>query len=99
MMMMMILIRAFLLYRVMSFPYSKTLYGLYESKLASLAESEIIDVCKSLKRLRYSEGSTTTLAGGINGDTSLGASSVGSEPLTMGTTLFELYLTLQRFLT
>ncbi|KAJ8716635.1 hypothetical protein PYW07_003262 [Mythimna separata] len=84
---------------VMSFPYSKTLYGLYESKLASLVESEIVDVCKSLKRLRYSEGSTTTLAGGINGETGLGSSSVGSEPLTMGTTLFELYLTLQRFLT
>ncbi|KAJ8723334.1 hypothetical protein PYW08_003246 [Mythimna loreyi] len=84
---------------VMSFPYSKTLYGLYESKLASLVESEVVDVCKSLKRLRYSEGSTTTLAGGINGETGLGSSSVGSEPLTMGTTLFELYLTLQRFLT
>ncbi|XP_035450119.1 protein unc-13 homolog 4B isoform X2 [Spodoptera frugiperda] len=84
---------------VMGFPYSKALYGLYESKLASLVESEVVDVCKSLKRLRYSEGSTTTLAGGINGETGLGASSVGSEPLTMGTTLFELYLTLQRFLT
>ncbi|XP_026733593.1 protein unc-13 homolog 4B isoform X3 [Trichoplusia ni] len=85
---------------VMNFPYSKTLYGLYEGKIASLVEPEIIEVCKSLKRLRYSsEGSTTTLAGGINGETGLGSSSVGSEPLTMGTTLFELYLTLQRFLT
>nr|XP_021197227.2 protein unc-13 homolog 4B isoform X5 [Helicoverpa armigera] len=84
---------------VMSFPYSKILYGLYESKIASLVESEVIDVCKSLKRLRYSEGSTTTLAGGLNGETGLGSSSVGAEPLTMGTTLFELYLTLQRFLT
>ncbi|XP_075975493.1 C2 and C2B_Munc13-like domain-containing protein staccato isoform X3 [Anticarsia gemmatalis] len=86
---------------VMSFPYSKALYGLYESKIASLVESEIVDVCKSLKRLRYSEGSTTTvhLAGGLNGVTGMGNSSVEAEPLTMGTTLFELYLTLQRFLT
>lgn len=83
----------------MSFPYSKALYGLYEGKIASLVEPEILEVCKSMKRLRYSEGSTTTLAGGINGDTGMGTSSVSSEPLTMGTTLFELYLTLQRFLT
>lgn len=86
---------------VMSFPYSKVLYGLYESKIASLVESEILDVCKSMKRLRYSEGSDSTihLAGGLNGVTGLGNTTVGSEPLSMGTTLFELYLTLQRFLT
>ncbi|CAH2982555.1 unnamed protein product [Chilo suppressalis] len=86
---------------VMSFPYSKALYGLYESKIASLVEPEVIQVCKSLKRLHYNEGSTNSvvLAGGINGETALGAPNVGSEPLAMGTTLFELYLTLQRFLT
>lgn len=83
----------------MSFPYSKTLYGLYEAKVASLVESEVVDVCKSLKRLRYSSDSATTLAGGALGDTGLGAHAVPAEPLTMGTTLFELYLTLQRFLT
>lgn len=85
----------------MSFPYSKALYGLYESKIASLVEAEIVEVCKSLKRLRYSDASTSTvhLAGGLNGVTSLGATDVEAEPLTMGTTLFELYLTLQRFLT
>ncbi|CAB3254752.1 unnamed protein product [Arctia plantaginis] len=86
---------------VMSFPYSKALYGLYESKIASLVEAEIVEVCKSLKRLRYSDASTSTvhLAGGLNGVTGLGATEVEAEPLTMGTTLFELYLTLQRFLT
>ncbi|XP_050348300.1 protein unc-13 homolog 4B isoform X2 [Nymphalis io] len=86
---------------VMSFPYSKTLYGVYEDKIASLVEPEVIEVCKSLKRLRYSEGSTNSihLAGGINGETGLGTPDVGSEPLAMGTTLFELYLALQRFLT
>nr|XP_026489849.1 protein unc-13 homolog 4B isoform X5 [Vanessa tameamea] len=86
---------------VMSFPYSKTLYGVYEDKIASLVEPEVIQVCKSLKRLRYSEGSTNSvhLAGGINGETGLGAPDVGTEPLAMGTTLFELYLALQRFLT
>ncbi|XP_045769590.1 protein unc-13 homolog 4B isoform X4 [Maniola jurtina] len=86
---------------VMSFPYSKALYGVYEDKIASLVEPEVIQVCKSLKRLRYSEGSTNSvhLAGGLNGETGLGNPDVGSEPLAMGTTLFELYLALQRFLT
>ncbi|XP_052740956.1 protein unc-13 homolog 4B isoform X2 [Bicyclus anynana] len=86
---------------VMSFPYSKALYGVYEDKIASLVEPEVIQVCKSMKRLRYSEGSTNSvhLAGGLNGDTGLGATEVGTEPLAMGTTLFELYLALQRFLT
>ncbi|XP_034829314.1 protein unc-13 homolog 4B isoform X2 [Maniola hyperantus] len=86
---------------VMSFPYSKALYGVYEDKIASLVEPEVIQVCKSLKRLRYSEGSTNSvhLAGGLNGETGLGTPDVGSEPLAMGTTLFELYLALQRFLT
>lgn len=85
----------------MSFPYSKALYGIYEEKIASLVEPEVIDVCKSLKRINYNDGSTNSihLAGGINGATGLGAPKVESEPLAMGTTLFELYLTLQRFLT
>lgn len=85
----------------MNFPYPKTLYGLYESKIASLVEPEVLEVCKSLKRLRYNEGSTYSvhLAGGINGETGIGATKVENEPLAMGTTLFELYLTLQRFLT
>lgn len=84
----------------MSFPYTKALYGLYESKIASLVEPEVIEVCKCLKRLQYNEGSTTTvhLAGGIAGVTGLGAPEVANEPLSMGTTLFELYLALQRFL-
>ncbi|XP_047990570.1 protein unc-13 homolog 4B isoform X3 [Leguminivora glycinivorella] len=86
---------------VMNFPYSKALYGLYESKIASLVEPEVTEVCKSLKRLNYNEGSTNSvhLAGGLNGSTGLGAPRVEDEPLAMGTTLFELYLALQRFLT
>lgn len=85
----------------MSFPYSRILYGVYEDKLAQLVEPEVTDVCKSLKRLRYSEGSTTSvqLAGGINGEGVSGSRDTQSEPLAMGTALFELYLTLQRFLT
>lgn len=85
----------------MGFPYSKALYGVYEDKIASLVEPEVIQVCKSLKRLRYNDGSTNSvhLAGGLNGDTGMGTPDVGSEPLAMGTTLFELYLALQRFLT
>lgn len=86
---------------VMNFPYSKALYGLYESKIASLVEPEVVEVCKSLKRLNYNEGSTNSvhLAGGLHGATGLGAPRVEDEPLAMGTTLFELYLALQRFLT
>ncbi|XP_059057517.1 protein unc-13 homolog 4B isoform X2 [Achroia grisella] len=85
----------------MNFPYSKSLYGLYEQKVAALVQPEAIEVCKSLKRVQYHEGSTKSvhLAGGINGETTLGAPHVEKEPLTMGTTLFELYLALQRFLT
>ncbi|XP_048485356.1 protein unc-13 homolog 4B isoform X3 [Plutella xylostella] len=85
----------------MNFPYSKALYGLYENKIASLVEPEVIEVCKSLKRLRYNEGSTNSvyLAGGLNGETVMGQPDVSAEPLSMGTTLFELYLALQRFLT
>lgn len=85
----------------MGYQYSKALYGIYESKIASLVEPEVTDVCKSLKRLQYNDGSTSSvhLAGGINGATGLGDHKVESEPLAMGTTLFELYLTLQRFLT
>ncbi|XP_063362418.1 protein unc-13 homolog 4B isoform X3 [Cydia amplana] len=86
---------------VMNFPYSKALYGLYESKIASLVEPEVVEVCKSLKRLNYNEGSRSSvhLAGGLDGATGLGAPRVADEPLAMGTTLFELYLALQRFLT
>ncbi|CAK1585383.1 unnamed protein product [Parnassius mnemosyne] len=85
---------------IMSFPYSKVLYGVYENKIASLVEPEVIQVCKNLKRLQYNEGSTNSvyLAGGLNGETGLGTPQVDHEPLAMGTTLFELYLALQRFL-
>lgn len=85
----------------MNFPYSKALYGLYENKIASLVEPDVVEVCKRLKRLNYNEGSTNSvhLAGGINGETGMGAPQVADEPLAMGTTLFELYLALQRFLT
>lgn len=84
----------------MNFPYPKTLYGIYENKIASLVEAEVLEVCRSLKRLHYNAGSNTSvhLAGGINGETGLGTQTVTDEPLTMGTKLFELYLTLQRFL-
>lgn len=90
----------FYFFRVLNFPYTKALYGLYESKIASLVEPEVVAVCKSLKRLQYSEGSTTSvhLAGGLNGETAMGAPNVSTEPLAMGTALFELYLALQRFL-
>ncbi|XP_028162943.1 protein unc-13 homolog 4B isoform X3 [Ostrinia furnacalis] len=77
---------------VMSFPYSKSLYGLYENKISSLVEPEVIQVCESLARVKIGSTSSVHLAGGDNGNSE-------TESMAMGTTLFELYLTLQRFLT
>lgn len=85
---------------IMTFPYARSLYTLYEAKIASLVEPEVVEVCKSLKRLQYDEesGDGVKLAGGLNGVTKIGAPQVDDEPMAMGTTLFELYLVLQRFL-
>lgn len=65
-----------------------------------LVEPEVIEVCKSMKRLRYSDDShhKVTLADASGEATQLGGPKLQGEPLAMGTTLFELYLVLQRFL-
>jgi len=66
-----------------NFPYAKTLYKLYETKTAELVEPVVTEVCKSLKPLNFNN----TEADGI----------YHNDPLLMGTTLFELYLIVQRF--
>lgn len=64
------------------FPYAKTLYTLYEGKVSSLAETEVREACGLLKPLKLDE---------------LAEDGSKDQTLAMGTTLFELYLCLQRF--
>ncbi|XP_077293918.1 C2 and C2B_Munc13-like domain-containing protein staccato isoform X3 [Arctopsyche grandis] len=81
------------------FPYSKTLYTIFEKKLSEIIEAEVVDVCKSLKRLSYNNNENQVMLADESGEgTRLGVPMVNGEPLAMGTTLFELYLVLQRFL-
>lgn len=72
------------IFRIVSFQYARSLYILYEKRLTQLIEPEILDICKSLKRLRFDE---TFVANSDN----------VSEPMAQGTTLFELYLVIQKF--
>ncbi|XP_021939432.1 protein unc-13 homolog 4B isoform X2 [Zootermopsis nevadensis] len=65
------------------FSYAKTLYKLYESKVAELVEPVVTEVCKSLKPLKFNDRATDGIC--------------DNDPLLMGTTLFELYLIVQRF--
>lgn len=71
---------SFFFNRLVHFKYAKTLYVMYQVRISTLAEPEITTICKSLKRIKYNEGS-----------------SEDGELLKVGTTLFELYLVLQRF--
>ncbi|PNF14104.1 unc-13-like protein 4B [Cryptotermes secundus] len=66
-----------------NFPYAKTLYKVYESKVAELVEPVVTEVCKSLKPLKFNHGA--------------GDGIYDNDRLLMGTTLFELYLIVQRF--
>lgn len=85
--------------RYIHFPYSKTLYMVYEQRLSEIIEPEVVEVCKSLKRLSYNNNDRQVILADESGEgTRLGAPMVQGEPLAMGTTLFELYLVLQRFL-
>ncbi|XP_069677889.1 protein unc-13 homolog 4B isoform X4 [Periplaneta americana] len=66
-----------------NYPYSRTLYKLYETKVAEIVEPVVTEVCKSLKPLKINDRSADGICDG--------------DPLSMGTTLFELYLVVQRF--
>ena len=69
--------------RTISFQYTKSLYVFYQAKISALAEPDVRDICKNLKKLSFT-GFTT-------------AETDSDEPLKEGTTLFELYLALHRF--
>ncbi|XP_018323999.1 protein unc-13 homolog 4B isoform X2 [Agrilus planipennis] len=68
---------------IMNFQYAKCLYILYQVRIATMVEPEVVTMCKSLKTINY--------------DWNCFSDSEANEPLALGTKLFELYLALQRF--
>lgn len=69
-------------------PYAKTLYCLYEAKLAEVIEPDVQEICRSLEKLIFPGN---IYPGRTKNEVD------PEEPLAMGTTLFELYLLLKRF--
>lgn len=65
--------------------YSSLLYRVYEGKVCEESEPVVSDVCGQLRPLRFN-------------DPESGLAIEREEPLSMGTTLFELYLALHRLL-
>uniref|UniRef100_A0A1B6MMV1 C2 domain-containing protein n=1 Tax=Graphocephala atropunctata TaxID=36148 RepID=A0A1B6MMV1_9HEMI len=65
-------------------PYAKTLYTMYECKVCEMTEPLVNDICATLKPLRYKERPRAN-------------DNIEDDPLALGTSLFELYLALQRF--
>ncbi|RZF34138.1 hypothetical protein LSTR_LSTR003548 [Laodelphax striatellus] len=72
--------------QIMLFPYSRTLYIIYDNKVSEMTEPVVTDLCMSLKPIKYNEY-----------DEPIQNDSNDSTLLAIGTTLFELYLVLQRF--
>uniref|UniRef100_A0A336MP88 CSON004614 protein n=1 Tax=Culicoides sonorensis TaxID=179676 RepID=A0A336MP88_CULSO len=68
---------------IIHFQYTKELYNVYESLLADMIEPEVLDVCRSLKRIHLQDDQSPV--------------HVDNREINMGTTLFELYLVLKRF--
>ncbi|XP_074030466.1 C2 and C2B_Munc13-like domain-containing protein staccato isoform X3 [Leptinotarsa decemlineata] len=66
-----------------NFQYAKALYVYYQSSISTMCEPAVVEICKNLKRLNYE---TNNIENGI-------------DPLSEGTSLFELYLAVQRFAT
>ncbi|XP_044262026.1 protein unc-13 homolog 4B isoform X2 [Tribolium madens] len=69
--------------QTINFQYAKALYVFYQAKISALAEPDVRNICKSLKKLSFT-GFTTN-------------ETESNESLKEGTTLFELYLALHRF--
>ncbi|KAK9880351.1 hypothetical protein WA026_010235 [Henosepilachna vigintioctopunctata] len=63
--------------------YAKELYKFYQQKICEIAEEEVTNVCKTLKKFNFT-GNTLDRES-------------HEEPLNEGTKLFELYLGIQRF--
>ncbi|XP_056643734.1 protein unc-13 homolog 4B isoform X2 [Diorhabda sublineata] len=70
-----------------NFQYAKAIYVFYQAKLSSICEPEVREICKSMKQLNYPGYNTQST---IND---------AVDPLLEGTSLFELYLAIQRFAT
>ncbi|CAH1161909.1 unnamed protein product [Phyllotreta striolata] len=66
-----------------NFQYAKALYVFYQEKVTSLCEPEVRDICRNLKKIQYES------TDGENAE----------DPLCDGTSLFELYLAVQKFAT
>ncbi|XP_067616080.1 protein unc-13 homolog 4B isoform X4 [Eurosta solidaginis] len=75
-----------LFYHKVGVHFSSVLYKLYDKYLYDICKSIIEDVCSHIKRLDILEDITEY-------------TDIDTESLTMGTTLFELYLVLKRFST
>lgn len=73
-----------------NFQYAKCLYVFYQAKLSTLYEPEVTEICKNLKGLYYE---------GYRFDNGSNGSDPSDDPLSEGTSLFELYLAIQRFVT
>ncbi|XP_076251022.1 C2 and C2B_Munc13-like domain-containing protein staccato isoform X3 [Rhynchophorus ferrugineus] len=72
----------------LKFQYAKCLYVFYQARIATLCEPEVTEICKTLKKLHYVGYSFNSAP--VNEDPT-------DDPLLEGTSLFEVYLTLQRF--
>ncbi|KAG8239009.1 hypothetical protein J437_LFUL005066, partial [Ladona fulva] len=68
---------------ILQFPFVKTLYKVYDSELSEIANPIVDDVSWKLKPLRFSDNLDDAMQ--------------ENEHMQMGTSLFELYLVLQRF--
>lgn len=67
----------------MHFQYARALYALYEVRLAEYVEPIVLDVSRNIKRIAIPSDETQKLE--------------SHQEINMGTTLFELYLVLKRF--
>ncbi|CAH1131281.1 unnamed protein product [Ceutorhynchus assimilis] len=73
-----------------NFQYAKCLYTFYQARVATLCEPDVREICKNLKTLDNSDYKFGE--GFVNEDPTV-------DPLAEGTSLFELYLAIQRFVT
>ncbi|EEB13180.1 conserved hypothetical protein [Pediculus humanus corporis] len=73
----------------MQFSYARILYEFYEEKISEMAEDVVVEACKLLKPIKFKEIHNRLENRFEEGD--------DNPMLKMGTTLFELYLGLQRF--
>ncbi|VEN33614.1 unnamed protein product [Callosobruchus maculatus] len=69
---------------IVNFQFAKALYVFYQARICILCEPDVIEICKNLRSLRYSSYNDLTKEEG------------SPDPLAEGTSLFELYLALQR---